>query len=180
MLRFLIPTALLVFLMSGCASQTPQPAASTATATPVWNVTLLPGMTQPSPTATTPLIGSPTPTPHPTDENALRPLLRSQAEAANLGQHFYSYDCYAWAPCSCLLVVPSQIEISFDFAANSVDLQAGDYTQTYLWSTSNVYTNTLGTLATQLTFFEDGFELYTAIDNRSCTQERYRLQPENP
>lgn len=178
--RYLFLATLLIFLTAGCSSQSAQTSMPTVTPSPPPKVTLLPSITPLPPTPTVQLVGSPTPTPLPTDKNSLKALLRSQAESANQGQHLYSYDCYAWAPCTCLIVVPVEFEITFDFSARSVDLRAGDYSQTYLWSTANAYSNSLGALATQLTFFEDGFELYTVIDNRSCMQERYTLQPGNP
>lgn len=172
--------ALLTLLLANCGgvpAQTPTPQ-HTASPPPV--ITLRPSLTPLPATATIPLVGSPTPTPHPTDANSLKPLLQSPAEAANQGTHSYRYGCTAWEPCACLVVVPSQIEIRFGFAARSVTLQAGDFSQTFLWLTNDIYQNTLGSLTTQLTFFEDGFELYTVIDDRSCTQERYTLQPDQP
>ncbi len=178
------PTAILmtvlVLFLAGCSAPTAPTPAPSLTPSPAPLITLRPSLTLPPPTATIPLLGSPTPSPHPTDANALKPLLRSPAEAANQGAHHYRYDCYAWAPCTCLVVVPSQIEISFAFAARSVDLHAGDFSQTFLWLTGDAYQNSLGTLTTQLTFFEDGFELYSTIDQRACTQERYTLREENP
>lgn len=178
--RIAIVCGLLVMLTAGCAG--PPAPTTTPTLTPSLPplATLRPSETLPPPTATIPLVGSATPTPHPTDANAQKPILNTKAEAANKGRHSYSYGCYAWEPCTCLVVVPTQFEITFSFSGRSVDLLAGDFSQTFTWRSSDSYLNSLGSLVTQLTFFEDGFELYTVIDQRSCTQERYTLRPENP
>jgi hypothetical protein len=172
--------ALLIFFLAGCAGTPAQAPTPSLTPSPALIITPRPSLTLPPATPTVPLVGSPTPTPHPTDSNSLKPLLRSPAEAANQGAHNYRYNCYAWTPCTCLVVVPGQIEVSFVFSARSVELRAGDFSQTFLWLTNDVYQNTLGALTTQLTFFEDGFELYTIIDQRSCTQERYTIRPDQP
>ncbi len=176
MARLSILLAALILFAAGCTGQPSQPPVVVPTNSPVPKVTLLPTLTPVPPTPMPTLEGSATPTPLPTDANSLKPLLRSAAETANQGTHTYRYTCYAWNPCQCIDVRPRQIEITFKFAARSVDLLAGDYTQSYAWETDAAYTTSLGTLSTQLTFFEDGFELYTVIDNRSCTQERYTFQ----
>lgn len=175
--RLSIVFAALILSAAGCALQPSRPTEPIQTASPPPRITLLPSLTSLPPTPTVPLTGDSTPTPLPTDTNSLKPILRSTAEKANLGSHTYSYSCYAWSPCTCVAVRPRQIDITFKFAARSVDLLAGDYTQTYLWKTANAYIASLGTLSTQLTFFENGFELYSVIDNRSCTQERYSFLP---
>ncbi len=178
--RIAIVCVLLVFLIAGCAG--PPAPTITPTVTPSLPplVTLRPSETLPPPTATIPLVGSATPTAHPTDANAQKSIFSTTAESANQGRHTYSYDCFSWAPCTCLAVVPTQFEITFNFSGRSVDLLAGDFSQTFTWHTSDAYLNSLGSLVTQLTFFEDGFELYTVIEQRSCTQERYTLQADNP
>lgn len=175
MQRIAIVFATLMMIIAGCVGQPVQPTVLVQTATLIPKVTLQPSVTPVPPTPMPPLTGSATPTLLPTDENSLKPLLRSAAETANQGTHRYHYTCFAWDPCQCVAIKPRQIEITFKFAARSVDLLAGDYTQTYLWSTDTAYTTGLGSLSTQLTFFEDGFELYTVIDKRSCTQERYTI-----
>jgi hypothetical protein len=175
MQRLLIIFIAVVIFAAGCVGQPAQPTTPVQTETTALKVTRLPSITPIPPTPMPPLTGSATPTPLPTDENALKPLLRSAAETANQGAHTYRYDCYAWDPCQCIAIKPRQIEITFKFSSRSVELVAGDYTQSFIWETDAAYTTILGTLSTQLTFFEDGFELYTVIDKRSCTQERYSI-----
>src|SRR5512145_2101759 len=114
---FFLIAAAMILVAAGCVGRSVQPTPTLPTIVFPTARPLPASATPVPPTATIALVGSSTPTPLPTDENALKPILRSKPESANQGKHAYNYSCYAWAPCQCLVVVPNQIDINFIFSA---------------------------------------------------------------
>ena len=184
------PLILVIFalILSGCGANSaiptdpttaqisPQAVPSTATQKP--DVLIPSPMTEVSevPPAVRPALTEfPTLTPVP--RGVLNPFsdVQTDDELANAGEHDYRYACYAWWPCSCPAIAPSQITLTVTLSGSAVTVGSDIYEMTYVWFAENTYIQNQETLLTQLNFFADGIEFYSMINETACRLESYTL-----
>lgn len=117
------------------------------------------------------------PTLTPVPRGVLNPFSTEQTaeELANAGEHDYRYACYAWWPCSCPSIAPSQISLTVTLLGPAVTVGSEIYEMTYTWYAENTYIQNQETLLTQLHFFAEGIEFYSTIDESACRLESYTL-----
>jgi hypothetical protein len=117
------------------------------------------------------------PTLTPVPRGVLDPFPNEQTaeELTNAGEHDYRYACYAWWPCSCPAIAPSQISLTVTLLGSAVTVGSEIYEMTYTWYAENTYIQNQETLLTQLRFFAEGIEFYSTIDESACRLESYTL-----